>query len=175
MASTQSPQAPKPISEIPEKITRHSLAEGLRSQIKFEKTWTDSVADFCTSVFGSVWFLLLNASLFVVWIVLNIPQFGFVPFDPFPFGLLTMAVSLEAIFLSIIVLISQNRQSRIADIRQRVNFEVDVRAEEEVTKVLKMLSDIQEHLGIKKKDAELTRMEKRMDIEKIQKKVEENG
>lgn len=164
--------SPEPISEQKQKITRHSLNEGLRSQIKFEKTWTDEIADFCTMVFGSVWFLLVNAFLFIGWIVLNIPEFGFIPFDPFPFGLLTMAVSLEAIFLSIIVLISQNRQSKIADIRQRVNFEVDVRAEDEITKILKMVSEIQDHLGIKKKDAELNRMEKRTDISDIQKKVE---
>jgi uncharacterized membrane protein len=172
MTPSQKLQAPKPISEIPEKITRHSLAEGLRSQIKFEKTWADEIADFCTGVFGSVWFLLINAALFIGWIVLNIPEFGFVPFDPFPFGLLTMAVSLEAIFLSIVVLISQNRQSRIADIRQRVNFEVDVRAEDEITKILKMLSEIQEHMGIKKRDAELSRMEKKTNISDIQKKIE---
>ncbi|MBX9765196.1 DUF1003 domain-containing protein [Patescibacteria group bacterium] len=171
MTPTENKEAPKPISEQP-KITRHSLTEGLRSQIKFEKTWMDEIADFCTATFGSVWFLLVNAFVFTVWIILNIPEFGFVPFDPFPFGLLTMAVSLEAIFLSIIVLISQNRQGRIADIRQRVNFEVDVRAEDEITKILKMLGEIQEHLGIKKKDAELARMEKKTDIEKIQKTVE---
>ena len=155
--------------------SRHSLSDRLRSQIKFEKTWIDEVADFCSNVFGSVVFLLLNAAGFTIWIVINIPEFGFVPFDPFPFGLLTMAVSLEAIFLSIIVLISQNRQSRIADIRQRVNFEVDVRAEDEITKILKMLSEIQEHLGIRKKDAELSRMEKKTDIGEIQKKVEQAG
>lgn len=172
MTTSNTSQAPKPISEQPEKITRHSLAEGLRSQIKFEKTWMDEIADFCTNVFGSVWFLLLNATLFIGWIAVNIPAFGFVPFDPFPFGLLTMAVSLEAIFLSIIVLISQNRQSRIADIRQRVNFEVDVRAEDEITKILKMLGEIQEHLGIRKKDAELARMEKKTNISAIQKKIE---
>ncbi len=149
-----------------------TLSDRLRSQIRFEKTWMDEIADFCTNVFGSVWFLLLNAGVFVGWIVLNIPEFGFAPFDPYPFGLLTMAVSLEAIFLSIIVLISQNRQSRIADIRQRVNFEVDVRAEEEITKILKMLGDVQEHMGIGKKDAELSRMEKKTDIGDIQKKVE---
>lgn len=163
---------PEPISEQKQKITRHTLNEGLRSQIKFEKTWMDEIADFCTSVFGSVWFLLINAFVFVIWIVVNIPEFGFIPFDPFPFGLLTMAVSLEAIFLSIIVLISQNRQSKIADIRQRVNFEVDVRAEDEITKILKMLGEIQEHLGIRRKDAELNRMEKKTNISEIQKKVE---
>jgi uncharacterized membrane protein len=161
-------------SPVPEnqKISGHVLHEHLRSHIKFEKTAVDSIADFFTSFLGSIWFLVLNGFLFVGWIILNTPEFGFTPFDPYPFGLLTMAVSLEAIFLSIVVLISQNRQSRIADIRQRVNFEVDVRSEAEITKVLKMLSEIQEHLGIKKKDAELLRMEKKIDLEKIQAEVE---
>lgn len=146
--------------------------EQLRSHISFEKTPIDSVADFFTNFFGSFWFLITNAVFFIGWIVLNTPEFGFIPFDPYPFGLLTMAVSLEAIFLSILVLMSQNRQSRMSDIRQRVNFEVDVRAEAEVTKVLKMLAEIQEHLGIQKKDPELHRMEKNIDLEKIQIEVE---
>lgn len=164
---------PNPLTPQEHQKTRGSqLNERLHSQIKFEKTGIDVLADFFTGILGSVWFLVANVAFFAIWIVLNIPEFGFIPFDPFPFGLLTMAVSLEAIFLSIVVLISQNRQSRIADIRQRVNFEVDVRSEDEITKVLKMLSDIQEHLGINKKDPELSRMEKKMNIGEIQREVE---
>lgn len=142
--------------------------------MNFEKTPIDTVADFFTNFFGSLWFLIANAVFFIGWIALNTPEFGFVPFDPYPYGLLTMAVSLEAIFLSILVLMSQNRQSRISEVRQRVNFEVDVLAEAEVTKVLKMLAEIQEHLGIQKKDPELNRMEKKLDLEKIQIEVEKS-
>ncbi len=153
---------------------RHEVSrKSLHSQIQFEHKWSDTVADLFTRYFGTVSFLILNILFFAVWLVLNTPEFGFVPFDPFPFGFLTMAVSLEAIFLSIIVLISQNRQSKIADIRQRIEFEVDVRAEEETTKILNMLHGLHKHLGIKtEKDGELERMERHMDLGEIQRSIE---
>ncbi len=160
--------------QSPHKSPGSPIREQLRSRINFEKSVIEATAGVFTSFFGSFWFLVSNILLFIGWIVLNTPELGFTPFDPYPFGLLTMAVSLEAIFLSILVLMSQNRQNRISDIRQRVDFEVDVRAEAEVTKVLKMLSEIQEHLGIQKRDPELHRMEKKIDLEKIQIEVEKS-
>jgi CRP/FNR family transcriptional regulator, cyclic AMP receptor protein len=89
---------------------------------------TDVIADFS----GSLPFLGLHAAWFLVWIGINtIP--GLPAFDPFPFGLLTMCVSLEAIFLSVIVLLSQNRQSAKDRIRADVDYEVNLKAELEVS------------------------------------------
>lgn len=89
---------------------------------------TDVIADFS----GSLPFLILHAAWFLVWIGINtIP--GLSSFDPFPFGLLTMCVSLEAIFLSVIVLLSQNRQSAKDRIRADVDYEVNLKAELEVS------------------------------------------
>jgi CRP/FNR family cyclic AMP-dependent transcriptional regulator len=89
---------------------------------------TDVIAEFS----GSLPFLALHAGWFLVWIGLNtIP--GLLAFDPFPFGLLTMCVSLEAIFLSVIVLLSQNRQSEKDRIRADVDYEVNLKAELEVS------------------------------------------
>jgi uncharacterized membrane protein len=89
---------------------------------------TDAIAEFS----GSLAFLALHAIWFFVWIGLNtIP--GLLAFDPFPFGLLTMCVSLEAIFLSVIVLLSQNRQSAKDRIRADVDYEVNLKAELEVS------------------------------------------
>ena len=89
---------------------------------------TDAIAEFS----GSLPFLALHAAWFLVWIGLNtIP--GLLAFDPFPFGLLTMCVSLEAIFLSVIVLLSQNRQSEKDHIRADVDYEVNLKAELEVS------------------------------------------
>ena len=89
---------------------------------------TDVIADFS----GSLPFLGLHAAWFLIWIGLNtIP--GLPAFDPFPFGLLTMCVSLEAIFLSVIVLLSQNRQSTKDRIRADVDYEVNLKAELEVS------------------------------------------
>lgn len=155
-------------------LTREKLTEELHSQIRFSRGWSDVIADLMTYYFGTVLFLTINALFFAGWIFFNLPWLGFTPFDPYPFGLLTMIVSLEAIFLSIVVLVSQNRQSKISDIRQRVEFEVDVRAEEETTKILKMLHELHTHLGIKTKAGkELKQMERRTDLEKIQRSIEE--
>jgi uncharacterized membrane protein len=89
---------------------------------------TDAIAAFS----GSLPFLALHAIWFLVWIGINtIP--GLPAFDPFPFGLLTMCVSLEAIFLSVIVLLSQNRQSAKDRIRADVDYEVNLKAELEVS------------------------------------------
>ena len=79
--------------------------------------FAEKLADRLTIAFGSMPFLLLNCLWFALWIVINVGLFPAIPiFDPFPFGFLTMIVSLEAIILAIIVLISQNRAARIADL-----------------------------------------------------------
>ena len=127
-----------------------------------------------TKEFGTVSFLLVNAIVFLVWIIWNEGAFGLIPFDPFPYSLLTMAVSLEAIALSIIVLISQNRQGHIAEVREKLDFEIDVRAEEEITKILVMLEDIHKHLGIDNgDDGELQAMKRKLDLSRLQKEAEE--
>lgn len=149
-------------------------SQHLKSRLAFERTWVGRFADLMTRWFGSVTFLLLNFAVFLVWILWNEGMLGFEVFDPFPYSLLTMAVSLEAIALSVIVLISQNRQGHIADIREKLDFEIDVRSEEEITKMLIMLDEIQHHLGMRRhlKDGELEEMKSRTDIEALRKEAE---
>ena len=77
-------------------------------------------------------FLIVNAVWFVIWIILNTIDLGLPRFDPYPFGLLTMIVSLEAIFLSCFVLVSQNRQAEKDHVRSDVEYEINVKAELEV-------------------------------------------
>jgi uncharacterized membrane protein len=90
----------------------------------------DRAADRITSFAGSMEFVYIHAAWFGVWIALNVGLFGAaLVFDDFPFGLLTMIVSLEAIFLSTFVMISQNRQAARADIRSDLDFENNVRSE----------------------------------------------
>lgn len=153
---------------------KHKAGE-FRSRLLFERRWTDKVADLMTAQFGTVWFLIWHATFFLAWIEWNLGFFGLPVFDPFPFGLLTMVVSLEAIFLAIIVLISQNRQNKIADMRQQMDFEIDVRAEEEITRILKMLHQLHDHFDIHSsvmKDRELRAMERYKDIEALQREIE---
>ena len=133
----------------------------------------DHIADLMSLQFGSFWFLASNAVFFVVWIVINLDLVPGVPaFDPFPFSLLTMAVSLEAIVLSVLVLISQNFQSRIAEMRAELDFEINVRAEQEASKLIGMVRQIQEHLGIECRDPEIRDMERETDLDAIQSAME---
>jgi uncharacterized membrane protein len=90
----------------------------------------DRAADVITSFAGSLNFVYLHSAWFLVWIVLNVGLIGSAAvFDKFPFGLLTMIVSLEAIFLSTFVMVSQNRQAARADIRSQLDFETNLRSE----------------------------------------------
>jgi uncharacterized membrane protein len=90
------------------------------------------IADWISWFSGSMWFLLINAVWFIVWIGVNTLPLGVPFFDPYPFGLLTMIVSLEAIFLSCFVLISQNRQADKDRVRSNIEYEVNIKAELEI-------------------------------------------
>jgi uncharacterized membrane protein len=90
------------------------------------------VADWISDFSGRMPFLILNAVWFFAWIAVNTLPLGLKPFDPYPFGLLTMIVSLEAIFLSCFVLISQNRQAEKDHVRADIEYEVNIKAELEI-------------------------------------------
>jgi uncharacterized membrane protein len=90
----------------------------------------DRAADQVTSFAGSLTFVYIHSIWFAIWVLLNVGVLGAsLQFDKFPFGLLTMIVSLEAIFLSTFVMVSQNRQSARADIRSELDFETNLRSE----------------------------------------------
>jgi uncharacterized membrane protein len=89
----------------------------------------DDVTDSITSFAGSLSFVYIHVGWFAVWVLLNVGVFGLTAFDKFPFGLLTLIVSLEAIFLSTFVMISQNRQAARADVRSELDFETNLRSE----------------------------------------------
>jgi len=93
-------------------------------------------------------FAYVHIAWFGVWILLNTGRFGVRVFDPFPYGLLTMIVSLEAIFLSTFVLISQNRLSEETERRADLDLHIGLLTEHELTRVLQMLDAIQDKLGI---------------------------
>ena len=136
---------------------------------------SERVADALTLGFGSMAFLILNVVWFIVWIVINVGLIPSIePFDPFPFGFLTMVVSLEAIALAIIVLMSQNRASKIADLREEVDLEIDRIAEAELTKVLQLVVMLAEKQGIDlSHDDEVREMLQPSDHEKIEKTLEQ--
>lgn len=153
--------------------SRHIL-RSLKSKADARRKPTECFADGITKIFGSVVFLVINAFWFLGWIIINtnvIP--GIAPFDPFPFGLLTMIVSLQAIFLSIFVLISQNRAGKVADLREEIDLQVDIITEQEITKILQMLTLLFEKHGISTAgDKELQSMLHPTNLEKIESAME---
>lgn len=115
-----------------------------------QRSQADRIADAITRVVCSGPALVTHALWFSVWILVNLDQVpGFAPFDPLPFSLLTMVVSLEAIFLSLFVLTSQTRLSQQADKRGHLDLQIDLLAEREMTMILRMVQLICGHLGLK--------------------------
>ncbi|MEA2552874.1 MAG: hypothetical protein QOJ65_1050 [Fimbriimonadaceae bacterium] len=121
----------------------------LRRQALANRRTQDRVADAITNFAGSMVFLYVHVVWFGVWIAVNLGWIGHArQFDPFPFGLLTMIVSLEAIFLSTLVMISQNRQADQADERADLDLQIDMLGEYEITKILQIVTGIGKKLDV---------------------------
>ena len=130
------------------------------------------VAHKLTDVASSTSFFLFHVIAFAVWIIWNLGIARVPQFDPFPFGLLTMIVSLEAIFLSIFVLMTQSRESAIAELREELNLQVNLRMEEEVTKTLHLVAGLYSRLGkTLAEDPELAEMLRPLDAGRIEREV----
>jgi uncharacterized membrane protein len=112
----------------------------LEREALHERTAADRLGDAISRVTGSIAFAVLHVLWFAGWVLVNAGMLPVIPpFDPFPFGLLTLIVSLEAIFLSVFVLMSQNRMTHQADKRAHLDLQVDLLAEQELTTILHML------------------------------------
>lgn len=137
----------------------HTLAY-LRLQASRARGLQERLADTITTFSGRMVFVYVHIIWFGLWILLNTGRLGIPPFDPFPYGLLTMIVSLEAIFLSTFVLISQNRLSEEAEGRANLSLQIGMLTEHETTRILQMLDAIQDKLGIENhEDSELADLE----------------
>lgn len=145
----------------------------VRRQMDRRRRWEDRLADGITSFSGSAIFVALHIVWFSLWMMWNIGWFGTIVFDPFPFGLLTLIVSLEAIFLSAFILISQNRMSSIADQRADLDLQINLLAEYEITRLLKLTDAIAQHLGIQQYHShELEELKRDINPEAILKEME---
>jgi uncharacterized membrane protein len=120
----------------------------LRTKAAHERSLQGRIADAITSFSGRMIFAYVHIIWFGIWILLNTGWFGLHAFDPFPYGLLTMIVSLEAIFLSTFVLVSQNRLGEESERRADLDLHIGLLTEHELTRVLQMLDAIQDKMGI---------------------------
>jgi uncharacterized membrane protein len=132
-------------------LLRTRVSRNVNEEVEEQLSALQHVADWIAWFSGSMPFLLLNLVWFVGWIALNTLSLGVRAFDPYPFGLLTMIVSLEAIFLSCFVLISQNRQAEKDHVRSDIEYEVNIKAELEVAhlheKTDRIYSEMLAHFG----------------------------
>ncbi len=113
----------------------------------------EKVSDFFVSLIGSMPFLVFHITWFAVWFAINLNLFPGIPaFDPFPFGILTLIVSAEGVFLAIFILISQNRMTRQSDKRAHLDLQISILAEQEMTMMLRMQQKLCEHMGVEVSD-----------------------
>jgi uncharacterized membrane protein len=147
-----------------------NLAFGaIKAQYAAHRSPLERFVDGLNLVAGSTGFLVAHVLWFAVWILWNSRLLGLPPFDPYPFGLLTMVVSLEAIFLSIFVLMAQRRESEIAELREELGLQVSLRVEQEVTKTLQLVAGLYTRMGHRvSDDPELHHMLQPLDVKGIE-------
>jgi len=167
MTKTTNP-APAGISPNPK--TNRSI----KGKAAEKRSFPDILVDRTTALLGSNFFLFINLLVLMSWIVINTGQIpGIKPFDEFPFSLLTTFVSLEAIILAILVLISQNRAAKVADLREEVQLQVNLITEEEITRMMSMLVLLLQKNGIPiPEDQRLQEMLRDTDVRQIEKSME---
>lgn len=115
-------------------LLRHTASRNVNEEVADNRTTVARAADWIAEFSGSISFLMIHVVIFAAWILMNVGRGvpGVPMFDPFPFGLLTMSVSLEAIILSVFVLLSQNRQVAKDRVRGDIEYDVNLKAELEV-------------------------------------------
>jgi uncharacterized membrane protein len=151
-----------------------------RREAEDARTFRDRIADGVTRFAGSIPFIYFHVLWFGIWVLANLEIGSFPAFDPFPFGLLTTIVSLEAIFLSTFVLVSQNRQAAIAERRAELDLQFDLLAEYEVTRILTLIDAMAKKLNLEEgDDEEIKELKKDVKpeavLDKLESKVEENN
>jgi uncharacterized membrane protein len=157
-----------------ERRTRRSIGlntafRAIKAEHSSNRSSMEVIADRMISVASSTWFLIAHVLAFLLWILINAPLPGMPQFDPYPFGMLTTIVSLEAIFLAIFVLMTQSRESRIGELREELTLQVNLRIEEEVTKTLHLVAGLYSRLNLQlAEDAELRSMLEPLDPRAIE-------
>lgn len=149
-------------------IIKSFEAEALR-----KRPFVVKLADFMTSYFGTVGFLVVNVIVYGIWILANSGKIpGFPQIDPYPYSFMNSFVSIEAIILSVIVLMSQNRENARDGLRNELGLQVELISEKEITKILQLLKKLVSEKD-SHSDPELEEMTKEIDAGYIERKLEE--
>lgn len=164
-----------PQTETVAKVIRENIETIARMEEEFKskRTFGDRIADRIGDFSGSMTFVLVHAAIFAVWIGLNLGIApGIHPWDKFPFMLLGLAVSLEAIFLSTFVLIKQSRMSQRADERAHLDLQINLLAEREMTLVLQMLQSVCARLDVNAPHQEVRELAEETRVEAVANELE---
>lgn len=136
-------------------LLRNAATRNVNEEVDDHRTRIMKMADWISDFSGSLPFLFIHLGIFFFWIILNLGLFTFGNFDPFPFGLLTMVVSLEAIILSVFVLLSQNRQVERERVRSDIEYDINLKAELQIQHLHEKFDKLNEQML-----SRLTRIEK---------------
>jgi uncharacterized membrane protein len=157
----------RPLHKKSRHIIRSFEAEALK-----KRPFVAKIADFLTSNFGTMTFLIGNVLIYAAWILGNTGKIpGFPIMDPFPFAFMSFFVSIEAMILAVIVLISQNREGQRDVLRSELGLQVELISEKEITKILKLLKEIRAAQNDNKPDPELEDMTEDIDTGYIERKL----
>lgn len=151
------------------------LMEERRSREEATATIETRFADAITRFTGSMRFVYLHVALFGTWILVNLGVVpGIAKFDP-SFVILAMAASVEAIFLSTFILITQNRMTAAAQKRAELDLQINLLAEHEVTKLVAMLSAVADRLGVETEiDSEVAELKEDVTPEAVLDEIEDH-
>ena len=157
------------------KVAARNVAEIARLEEREarELPLSDRISLAITGRVGTLAATLIHAAAFGTWCLWNLFGPEGMRFDPYPFGLLTMIVSMEGVLIASLVLVSQNRMSVQSDQRDRLNLQVDLLAEQEMTMVLRMLNRIGDRLGVHPEDHEQQATQQLMEETNIYQLMEE--
>ena len=163
------------VSNNPTQFNIAAIAK-LEEQALDRRTPTERQSDAIVRFIGSIKFLTFHLILVAVWSTVNLNLIPNVKaFDPFPFGILALFVSSESVFLTIFVLISQNRMARQAERRAHLDLQVGMLAEQELTMMLQMLQKLCQHTGVDVKSAikQVQGFSETTDVHKLASELEE--
>ena len=139
----------------PQESVPHPTQQNIEAIAKLEeealdrRTAAEHTSDAIVNAIGSAPFLLLHVLLVGIWSTVNLNLVpGVKAFDPFPFGILALLLAAESVFLTIFVLISQNRMAREAERRSHLDLQVGMLAEQELTVILQLLQKLCHHVGV---------------------------
>ena len=168
------PGASRPPDDAVEQNIRSVV--GMDDSFERKRTLVDRVADAIGTFSGSMWFVAIHVVWFTLWFLINTGALPFVPkFDPYPFILLAMVVSVEGVLLSTFVLMKQNRMQQRSDVRHQLDLQINLLAEKEITKALQLLRSIAEKMEIAgvDTDADLEEMARVTSVDTLGERIEQ--